>query len=65
MNQQNNVNNIDQIISIYKNFRNFDLQKASPEDINKTIKCLNSKKATSPDNIPPKLVKLAARLSYM
>ena len=46
----------------YKHFGNFDLPKASPKDINKMIKSLNSKKATGPNIIPPKLVKLAANI---
>ena len=43
----------------YKHFGNFDLPKASPKDINKIIKFLNSKKATAPVKIPPKLVNSA------
>ena len=74
-NQQNDTNNVKKIISeyknhpsvvtikeTYKNFGNFNLPKASPKDINKIVKSLNSKKATGPDKIPPKLVKLAANI---
>ena len=74
-NQQNDTNNVKKIISEYKNhpsavkvketykhFGNFYLPKASPKDINKIIKSLNSKKATGPNKIPPKLVKLAANI---
>ena len=46
----------------YKHFGNFDLPKASPKDINKIIKSLNSKKAAGPNKIPFKLVKLAANI---
>ena len=46
----------------FKNARNFELPKASPKGINKIIKSLNSKKATGPDKIPPKLIKLAANI---
>ena len=72
-NQQNDRNNVKKTISEYKNhssvikikitykhFRNFDLLKANPKDINKIIKSLNSK--SGPDKIPPKLVKLAANI---
>ena len=71
-NQKNNTNTVKKITSEYKNhptvvkiketykhFGNFDLPKASPTHINKIIRSLNSKKATSPDKIPPKLAKLA------
>ena len=74
-NQQNDTNNVKKIISEYKNhpsvvtiketykhFGNFNLPKANPKDINKMVKSLNSKKATGPDKIPPKLVKLAANI---
>ena len=74
-NQQNDTNNVKKIISEYKNhpsvvkiketykhFGNFDLPKASPKDINKIIKSLNSKKTTRPDKVPLKLVKLAANI---
>ena len=72
-NQQNDRNNVKKTISEYKNhssvikikitykhFRNSDLLKANPKDINKIIKSLNSK--NGPDKIPPKLVKLAANI---
>ena len=74
-NQQNENDKVKEIISEYKNhprvikiketykpFGNFDLPKASPKDIKKIIKSLNPKKATAPDKIPPKLVKLAANI---
>ena len=47
---------------IIKIFGNFDLGKGSPKDTNKIIKSLNSKNATGPDKIPPKLGKLAATI---
>ena len=60
-NQQNDTDNVKKIISDYKNqpsvikiketykhFGNFDLPKASPKDINKIIKSLNSKKSNWP-----------------
>ena len=46
----------------FKNAGNFELPKASRKGINKIIKSLNSKKATGPDKIPPKLIKLAANI---
>ena len=74
-NQQNDTDNVEKITSEYKNhpsvvkiketfknFKNFALPKASPKDINKIMKSLNSKKATGPDKIPPKLVNIAARI---
>ena len=74
-NQQNDTDNVKKIISEYKNhpsvvkiketykhFGNFDLPKASPKDINQIIESSNSKKATGPDKIPAKLVKLAANI---
>ena len=38
----------------------FDLPPASKEDINKIVKSLNINKATGPDGIPLKLIKLSA-----
>ena len=75
-NQQSNTdNNVKKIISEYKNhssvvkikgtykhFGNFNVPKASPKDINRIMKSLNSKKSTGLDKIPPKLVKLAANI---
>ena len=37
----------------------FDLPPASKEDKNKKVKLLNGNKATGPDGIPPKLIKLS------
>ena len=62
-NQQNDTDNVTKIIPEYKNhphvvkiketykhFGNFDLPKASPKDINKIVKSLNSKKTSDPHN---------------
>ena len=40
----------------------FDIPTAKIEDINKIIKNINPKKATGPDEIPPKIVKLSANI---
>ena len=40
----------------------FDIPTAKIEDINKIIKNINPKKATGPDKIPPKIVKLSANI---
>ena len=40
----------------------FDIPAVTSEQINKIIKELNAKKATGPDKIPPKIVKLSANL---
>ena len=40
----------------------FDIPTAKTEDINKIIKNINPKKATSPDKIPPKIVRLSAKI---
>ena len=52
------------IISIgkhmYSNRNTFDFQKPKVEEINKIIKSINPQKATGPDKIPPKIVKLSA-----
>ena len=40
----------------------FDIPTAKIEDINKIIKNVNPKKATGPDKIPPKIVKLSANI---
>ena len=41
----------------------FDLPPASKEDINKIVKSLNANKATRPDGIPLKLIKLSANVA--
>ena len=61
-NQQKDHPSAVKISKAFKNFENFDLSKASPKDINKIIKSLNSKKAMGPYKIPLKLVKLAANI---
>ena len=51
------------ILEIRKNLKlteTFKIHKAEVSDINKLIKSINIKKATGPDTIPPKLVKLSA-----
>ena len=40
----------------------FDLPPASKEDANKIVKSLNANKATGPDGIPLKLIKLPANV---
>ena len=40
----------------------FDIPTAKIDDINKIIKNINSKKATGPDKIPPKIVRLSANV---
>ena len=40
----------------------FDIPTAKVEDINKIIKNINPKKATGPDKIPPKIVRLSANI---
>ena len=40
----------------------FDIPTAKMEDINKIVKNINPKKATSPDKIPPKIVKLSTNI---
>ena len=40
----------------------FDIPAAKIEDINKIIKNINPKKATGPDKIPPKIVRLSANI---
>ena len=40
----------------------FDIPTAKIEDINKIIKNINPKKATGPDKIPPKIVRLSASI---
>ena len=42
----------------------FDIPAATSEQINKIIKELNAKKATGPNTIPPKLVRLSANIIY-
>ena len=45
-----------------ENITKFELPKAEVKDINKLLKSLDSKKATGPDCIPPKIVKLSANV---
>ena len=40
----------------------FEIPKAEVSDVNKLLKNINIKKATGPDTIPPKLVKLSANI---
>ena len=40
----------------------FDIPTAKIEDINRIIKNINRKKATGPDKIPPKIVRLSANI---
>ena len=53
------------ILEIRKNLKmteNLKISKAEVSDINKLLKNINIKKATGPDVIPPKLVKLSANI---
>ena len=40
----------------------FDLPPACKEEINKILKCLNANKATGPDRVPLKFIKLSANV---
>ena len=48
--------------NVLTDFLSFDLPPASEEDINKIVKSLNANKATGPDGIPLKLIKLSANV---
>ena len=50
------------IINIESSAIRFDIPTAKIEDINKIIKNINTKKATGPEKIPPKMVKLSANI---
>ena len=53
------------IVEIKKNINvveKFTIKEATVSDINTLLKSVNTKKATGPDNIPPKLVKLSANV---
>ena len=53
------------IVEIKKNInivKKFTIKEATVSEINTLLKSVNTKKATGPDNIPPKLVKLSANL---
>ena len=53
------------ILEIRKNLKlteTFEIPKAEVSDVNKLLKNINIKKATGPDTIPPKLVKLSANI---
>ena len=52
-----NINN-----QMHSNKETFDFQIPKVEDINRIIKGINPKKATGPDKIPPKIVKLSANV---
>ena len=58
------------IVEIKKNINiveTFTIKEATVSDINTLLKSVNTKKATGPDNIPPKLVKVSANVidSYL
>ena len=60
-----NYKNHPSVLKISNEFQNikeskFSIKKATVKDINSIIKSLDIKKATGPDGIPPKLVKLSA-----
>ena len=48
--------------NIFKKHNDFNIEPASVGQIKKIIKSLNPKKATGPDKIPVKIVKLAASI---
>ena len=53
------------ILEIRKNLKlteTFEIPKAEVSDVNKLLKNINIKKATGPDTISPKLVKLSANI---
>ena len=53
------------IVEIKKNIHiveKFTIKEATISDINTLVKSVDTKKATGPDNIPPKLVKLSANV---
>ena len=71
--QENDAATIKSIIDKYQNHssilniknniktdKTFDIPHATTEQINKIIKNLNPKKATGPDKIPPKILRLSA-----
>ena len=45
-----------------KSTKTFKIPEVEVSDINKLLKNINIKKATGPDTIPPKLVKLSANI---
>ena len=42
--------------------REFKTEEAKFEQINKVLRYINSRKATGPDKIPPKIVKMSANI---
>ena len=42
--------------------KEFKIEEAMVEQINKTLRNINSRKATGPDKIPPKIVKMSANI---
>ena len=73
--QKEDINTIKKIINLYENhpsicaikenFKNnsvFEISKATVGDVNHIIRSLNPKKATGPDLIPPKIVKMTANI---
>jgi len=74
----NHKNDLSDVTKILKNFQNssvisnimkppplsekFNLPKAEVSEINELLMSLNTKKATGPDSIPPKIVKLSANV---
>ena len=74
----NHKNDLSDVTKILKNFQNsyvisnimkpsplsekFNLPKAQVSEINELLMSLNTKKATGPDSIPPKIVKLSANV---
>ena len=53
------INQVFQIKCNQNETLNFDFPTAKVEDINKIIKSLNPRKATGPDGIPVKILKIA------
>ena len=73
--EENDVYCVKQIIKKFENHRNivetkkninivekFTIKEATVSNINTLLKSINSKKATGPDNIPPKLVRLSVNV---
>ena len=42
--------------------KQFKIEKAKVEQVNKILRNINSRKATGPDKIPPKIVKMSANI---
>ena len=54
--------NIQKIKSVFNTDSKFDQSKPTASDINKTIKSLDTSKATAPDGVPTKFIQMAANV---